>query len=277
MAKRKRQDEIVLLFDLIIQALKREGTDLPPKVLKKLKAELLPPEANTMVAKEFSLALAIETFELEYPAWGPAALWKIDDIPETKTFSPRPSLGTVSLPFGSCTDDIMPLEPTLELYAKTVDRSSEAACRTPIDILLFECIGELVSISLIFLSLRFNDLSKGNQKRRAMVDRRHQRLISTSSFVAKCRSPTNSPGRQPPSTGEWITASVLSSRPVAKFQIAFFIPFFFPLKLNPKTVLNLLYLSLWFTWDAYVKLGRHVDVAIAQSMALLRTAFSSPL
>jgi hypothetical protein len=155
MAKRKRQDEIVLLFDLIIQALKREGTDLPPKVLKKLKAELLPPKANTMAVKEFSLALAIETFGLEYPAWGPAALWKIDDIPETKTFSPRPSLGTVSLPFGSCTDDIMPLEPTLELYAKTVDRSSEAACRTPIDILLFEYIGELVRISLIFLSLRF--------------------------------------------------------------------------------------------------------------------------
>ena len=99
MAKRKRQDEIVLLFDLIIQALKREGTVLPPKVLKKLKAELLPPEseANTMAAKEFSLALAIETFGLEYPAWGPAALWKIDDIPETKTFLPRPSLGTVSL------------------------------------------------------------------------------------------------------------------------------------------------------------------------------------
>ena len=140
----------------------------------------------------------------------------------------------------------MPLEPTLALYAETVDRSSEAACRTPIDILLFECIGKLVSISLLFFSLELKNLSKGKQNRRA-IDRRHRRLISTSGFVAKCRSPTNSSGRQPPSTGEWITASVLSSCPVAKFQIVFFIPSFLPLKLNPKTMLKLLYLRSLYT------------------------------
>jgi hypothetical protein len=97
MAKRKREDETALLFDLIIQALKREGTDLPPPVLKKLRAELLTSksEGNTLFAKEFTLELAIQTFGLEHAAWGTESLWKIDDVPETKTFSPRPSLGTV--------------------------------------------------------------------------------------------------------------------------------------------------------------------------------------
>ena len=56
----------------------------------------------------------------------------------------------------------MLLEPTLTLYAKTVDRSSEAACRMPIDILLFECIGKLVSIALLLFSLKLKNLSKGN-------------------------------------------------------------------------------------------------------------------
>jgi hypothetical protein len=50
----------------------------------------------------------------------------------------------------------MPLEPTLAFYAATADCLSEAACRTPIDLVLFECVGELilmVSISALFVIL----------------------------------------------------------------------------------------------------------------------------
>ena len=120
-AKRKRRDEIALLFDLITQALKREGTDLPPRVLRKLRAELLTSESeeNTIAAKEFSLELAIQTFGLEYATWGLASLWKIDDVPETKTFSPRPSLGTVP-----CI-----LDPSLMLSCHAVRADSCIVCQ----------------------------------------------------------------------------------------------------------------------------------------------------
>lgn len=47
----------------------------------------------------------------------------------------------------------MPLDAILAKYAQTVDRSSEAACRTPVDLILIECVAELVSMSVLFMAV----------------------------------------------------------------------------------------------------------------------------
>jgi hypothetical protein len=45
------------------------------------------------------------------------------------------------------------LEPTLAKYVRTVDLSSEAACRAAADLVLIECIAALVSITASFLAV----------------------------------------------------------------------------------------------------------------------------
>ena len=40
-----------------------------------------------------------------------------------------------------------------EYLSQTVGRSSEAACRTPVDLILIECVAELVSSSVSFLAV----------------------------------------------------------------------------------------------------------------------------
>jgi len=47
----------------------------------------------------------------------------------------------------------MSLDGLLVQYSQNFDRSTEAACRTPIDLVLNECLTELVSISALLIAV----------------------------------------------------------------------------------------------------------------------------
>lgn len=68
--------------------------------------------------------------------------------------SPASTLGKVPRNFEPCFYHAMSLDGILQLYSQTFDRSTEAACtRTPIDLILMECLGELVSVSALFIAV----------------------------------------------------------------------------------------------------------------------------
>ncbi len=164
MSKRRRpgSQDVEFLFDQINVALNEEGTSLTPnfqelsQVLKRLKEKILDKVASkTIAAKEFNIKKATLAFGLQYRDLGNEYLWKIEDnvpVPNSAT----PSLGKVPRNFESCCYHTMSLDEFYLKYSRTFDRSTEASCRTPIDHILMECLGELVSIQYYLLPFLLN-------------------------------------------------------------------------------------------------------------------------
>jgi hypothetical protein len=116
MSKRKRTDKslemIGLVFDQIFAAASNMETDLPDgtttssrtlqftEYLRHLKSQILSEATEEggkkKAAKEFTLDEAVEAFGLTYSAVMSEAeqhFWNIDDLPETKNFTPTPCIG----------------------------------------------------------------------------------------------------------------------------------------------------------------------------------------
>jgi hypothetical protein len=154
MSKRNRSRDIESIFDQIKVKLNENATAFTPDIqqftegLNKLKETLLGDATpKTIAAGDFTMEMAIVTFGLQYAESTPESLWRIEDIPETQQL-PTSSFGKFSVIWDFA--PIMSIDAILVDYAQTVDRSSEAACRTPIDLILIQCVAELVSI-LAFL------------------------------------------------------------------------------------------------------------------------------
>ena len=157
MSKRDHIREVESVFDQINVKLNEDATTFTPDIqgftqsLKKLKEKLLDKATSkTIAAGDFTMETAILTFGLQYVESSPEYLWKIEDIPENKD-SPKSSFGKIPRNFEFYFYHAMSLDAILAKYAQTVDRSSEAACRTPIDLILIECVAELVCISALFI------------------------------------------------------------------------------------------------------------------------------
>ncbi len=160
--RRPGSQDVEFLFDQINVALNEEGTSLTPnfqelsQVLKRLKEKILDKVASkTIAAKEFNIKKATLAFGLQYRDLGNEYLWKIEDnvpLPNSAT----PSLGKVPRNFESCCYHTMSLDEFYLKYSRTFDRSTEASCRTPIDHILMECLGELVSIQYYLLPFLLN-------------------------------------------------------------------------------------------------------------------------
>ena len=158
MSTRKQKESNSLFFDQILDAFSAE--DVPQEYVQKLaglKNRLLNPSVPTKAAKDFCMKEAVLAFGLlptgfdEVVDRAPdeeegSIKWKIEEIPETKGFVVS-SFMRKSRSFNLDADYIIEIGSLLVNYSKNFERSSEAVCRTALDLTLNEVLTVMVRAS----------------------------------------------------------------------------------------------------------------------------------
>ena len=106
------------------------------------------PQTPTKAATDFNMEQALFAFGLK----DERLRWRIEDIQGTQGHTPTVCLGksfkhSCSRP--TVSNGIVGIEPLLETYLENFKGSSEAVCRTALDIILNDCLTVMVSVVIL--------------------------------------------------------------------------------------------------------------------------------
>ncbi|KAF5379526.1 hypothetical protein D9615_006508 [Tricholomella constricta] len=186
MPKRSRADpDISSLFERLfdIANTSKLTDDVNLNFLKNLKHQALSAAAaeeasERRAAKDFPLDETVKVFGLSYKAGlrqSAKHRWEIEASPDLTTFTPSPCIVTL-----------------MENYTDIYDRSSQAACRIGVDLVLCECLAVMASwldLLLAILLKRKTSREAIRQPSQRMADV-HRHLGIPSKSTAKFHSPT---------------------------------------------------------------------------------------
>jgi hypothetical protein len=156
--KRKQPDlHLEPVFEKIFAAANASNKhkDVVVEFLKEIKNQLESTSAKEThkPAKSITLEDAVHYFSLTYGSKYPDSLrfhWKIETLPDVKEMQPSLAFVIFFLTSLICIDSSF-IASFLADYTGNYDRSSEAACRVAVDLIIAYCLAELVSHLEVFL------------------------------------------------------------------------------------------------------------------------------